>query len=246
MIYQICFLCCELFGKSKLLFLAQFFVGVSLCFAYSNETVLGPLEHKISNLLKSSLGDECSRIKLTLNQKSVIEQIEKMPIRNLKLTSIDPKAQTFAINLVASDHKHNIVVSGSYQCLISIPILNRPVKAGRLIEENNVKLQDVDIKVVNMLFHKLAKKSQEIIGMCAKQDIRANDFVYLSQLKRQLAVHINDSVEIVCLGGNFAITTIGKAMQSGAIGERIRVQNTKSKKILIGTISANKTVEIEE
>jgi flagella basal body P-ring formation protein FlgA len=248
MIYPLC-LRGKFFTKEKcktLLFFMQFFLIPSICLAYSNATELGPLEYKISNLLKTSIGDECSRVKLTLNQKSVISQLEKTSIRDLKLVAIDAKAQSFIVNVVASHQGHNITLSGSYQCLSSIPTLSRAVKAGRMIEENNVKLQDVDTKVVNMLSHKLAKKPEEMVGMCAKQDIKANSFVYLSQLKNQLAVHINDSVEIVCVGGNFAITTIGRAIQSGAIGDRIRVQNTKSKKILIGRISANKTVEVEE
>ena len=55
----------------------------------------------------------------------------------------------------------------------------------------------------------------------------------------------NDSVLIRAGQSGLAIVTTGKALSDGAIGDEIRVQNSKSKRIIDGVITAVGEVSVK-
>ena len=57
-------------------------------------------------------------------------------------------------------------------------------------------------------------------------------------------VHRGDEVELVARTNRLAVSALGQAMQDGGIGERIRVKNSDSGKILYGQILDAATIQV--
>ena len=53
------------------------------------------------------------------------------------------------------------------------------------------------------------------------------------------------NVKIIHQSENFQVSFVGKALQSGAIGDTINVKNIKSRKVISGIIDENSNVRIQ-
>ncbi|WP_318480948.1 flagellar basal body P-ring formation chaperone FlgA [Photobacterium leiognathi] len=76
---------------------------------------------------------------------------------------------------------------------------------------------------------------REIIGSKVKRSVKAGEMV---QARDICLVCRNDSVIIRAGTGGLNIVTKGKALSDGAIGDEIRVQNTKSRRMIDAIITA--------
>ncbi|MBY3787289.1 flagellar basal body P-ring formation protein FlgA [Photobacterium carnosum] len=83
---------------------------------------------------------------------------------------------------------------------------------------------------------------QQIIGSKVKHTVKAGDVIQANDI---CLVCRNDSVLIRASQTGLAIVTTGKALSDGAIGDEIRVQNSKSKRIIDGVITAVGEVSVK-
>ena len=83
---------------------------------------------------------------------------------------------------------------------------------------------------------------QQIIGSKVKRTVKAGDVIQANDI---CLVCRNDSVLIRASQTGLAIVTTGKALSDGAIGDEIRVQNSKSKRIIDGVITAVGEVSVK-
>ena len=204
------------------------------------------LHDKIENLLKKEIQVECSKILLTLTPKNIIEQLSQISdqIKTVVLYNIDQKNCTFAASVETID-RHKISIFGMYTCLRSIPILKNSVAAGQIIYEKDIKIKDFDLRFLNSLSGDFFKNSEQIVGMQAKTTIKSDNFIYFHDIKNPVIIKAHDIIDLLLSGSGFTITVKGRAIQSGAMGDLIKVQNIKSKKVVSGVIIDNKTVKIQ-
>jgi len=86
-------------------------------------------------------------------------------------------------------------------------------------------------------------------GMKAKRAIAAGsvltreDVVPINALHPKL-VKAHDLVKLVATVGPVRVVTLGEAMQDGAAGQMIRVQNIDSKKAILGKVIDRNMVEV--
>ncbi|PSV01494.1 flagella basal body P-ring formation protein FlgA [Photobacterium kishitanii] len=83
---------------------------------------------------------------------------------------------------------------------------------------------------------------QQIIGSKVKRTVKAGGVIQANDI---CLVCRNDSVLIRAGQAGLAIVTTGKALSDGAIGDEIRVQNSKSKRIIDGVITAVGEVSVK-
>ncbi len=204
------------------------------------------LHDKIENLLKKEIQVECSKILLTLTPKNIIEQLSQISdqIKTVVLYNIDQQNCTFAASVETID-KYKISIFGMYKCLRSIPILKNGVAAGQIIHEKDIKIRDFDLRFLSSLSGDFFKNSEQIVGMQAKTNIKSDNFIYFHDVKNPVIIKAHDIIDLVLSGSGFTITVKGRAIQSGAMGDLIKVQNIKSKKALSGVIIDSKTVKIQ-
>ncbi|WP_442957414.1 flagellar basal body P-ring formation chaperone FlgA [Photobacterium sp. S4TG1] len=110
---------------------------------------------------------------------------------------------------------------------------------GALLSHANVKIAMVESRFQRGVSF---NDPQQLIGSKVKRTIKVGDVIQANDI---CLVCRNDSILIRAGQTGLAIVTTGKALSDGAIGDEIRVQNSKSKRIIDGVITAVGEVSVK-
>ncbi|PZO82054.1 MAG: flagella basal body P-ring formation protein FlgA [Micavibrio aeruginosavorus] len=87
-------------------------------------------------------------------------------------------------------------------------------------------------------------KEADIIGMTPRRMVSGGRALISNDLERPQMVSRGDIITLVFESGPMMLTVKGKSMQSGAIGDLVRVSSIDSNKNLQGTVTAHREVTI--
>ncbi|MDO6595087.1 flagellar basal body P-ring formation chaperone FlgA [Neptuniibacter sp. 1_MG-2023] len=96
---------------------------------------------------------------------------------------------------------------------------------GTYISMQDIKLKEVEITSLRSVYF---TKLQDIIGWTSKRSIAADTVITTSMLKAPLAVSKGDALIIEAKLNGVSIRTSGTALESGTLGEQIKVRNDRS------------------
>lgn len=85
----------------------------------------------------------------------------------------------------------------------------------------------------------------EVIGMVLKQPLQGGLVLTPAMIDRPRLIRRGEEVVIVSRTGNFEVRMAGNALADGAEGDRIRVRNNKSKRIIEGRVTAHGAVLVQ-
>ncbi|GEM_PF-1572883 len=147
-----------------------------------------------------------------------------------------------AISLYAGNHLVRRAVVTPYVRRterIIVPI--RDLRRGAILSPSDFTYVDRD---ANRLPRDVVRDSAEVIGLRAKRSLRKDAAFRSSQVEGVPLVERGDRVQIVLQAGALLISASGKAQESGALGEWIRVVNLDSKRELSGRVDAEGRVHV--
>ncbi len=151
----------------------------------------------------------------------------------------------FSAVLVAPSKANPVIrerVSGNIQHLVELPVLRGAIKNGDIIGKNDIDYIDMRSE---FLKHDMVLGAEELVGMTARRiiypgkPIKENDVQYPQIVKR------GELITMVFQNGPLSLTAQGKALESGAKGDMIRVVNANSSKTLEAKITAQKEVTVQ-
>jgi len=88
------------------------------------------------------------------------------------------------------------------------------------------------------------KDSSELIGTRLMRPLKAGQVVYSPYVKRPKLLRRGDHVTMIANFGELKVEATGKVMRSAGKGERIQVQNLRSKKVLQAIVVDANTVHV--
>ena len=113
----------------------------------------------------------------------------------------------------------------------------RPLPRGTVIEA-------YDVSVVPRAARRgEAVALAEVVGMEVRSTIRAGQGVRLSSLRAPVVVRRNQMIQLVYRVPAMSISAEGRALDAGGEGERVRVMNLDSRRIVRGLVVAPGIVE---
>ena len=125
-----------------------------------------------------------------------------------------------------------------------VPLTTRPLNRGQLIRADDVYLQQ---RLVSSIANYPTRL--EIIGKRARrtldalQPIRETDLA-ATKSENPVMIRRRDHVQLVARKGSLLVTALGEALQSGQVGELIRVRNVRSKIVVLGRVLNQSEVEV--
>ena len=123
----------------------------------------------------------------------------------------------------------SVNVSGRVHPLLEIPVLNRFIAIGRVIE-------DADIDWIAMRSKKVRRNTaidiDQIVGLTPRRPVQPGRPIRTSDLRNQVMVAKGAIVTMSLSGPGLTLTATGRAIESGAQGDIIRVANLKSNRIV--------------
>ena len=126
-----------------------------------------------------------------------------------------------------------LFVSVNIAILQQVVVATRPLARGELVTADDLALVEQDISRLHRGYYQAIEQAS---GLRTKRQIAAGKVVTPGALARDRLVKRGSDVEILAQSGGLQVRMRGKAMSHGARGERIRVRNLASGRIISGTV----------
>jgi len=152
----------------------------------------------------------------------------------------DTRRFSATIAVSAADQRtRRVRVAGSYYEAARLPVPRRPVAAGEVISPG-------DIELVSIRGRRLppdAVQSAELaVGKAARRTLRTGEPIRLADLQQPMLVVKKSLITLMVQSPYMTITTQGRALEDGALGDTVQVANVKSGKTVVGVITGPDTV----
>lgn len=203
----------------------------------------------IERALKSELGQNglSGRYDITLSSGKPSLVLSKDLAQSVEISSMDfdPARDSFKAVLVAPSRDNpikKVSVSGKIERLIQVPVLRSPMRNGMIIGMN-------DIEMISMAEHELQHstlfKADDVIGMTPRRITHAGKPMMEGELERPQIVDRGETITIFFREGPLMLSAKGKALQSGAKGDLVRVTNLGSSRSVDGVVSGQNEVIVQ-
>jgi flagella basal body P-ring formation protein FlgA len=122
----------------------------------------------------------------------------------------------------------------------AVAVSLRNIRAGEVIDAKDYTFSRSNVA---LLSNQYLTRSAELNNKIAKRSIRSGAVIRLSDLNEPLLVRKGETVALYAQKGALQVTTKGKALSSGQLGQSVRVQNLKSKRVIDAKVVAAGTTE---
>lgn len=135
----------------------------------------------------------------------------------------------------------SIYVRGKLIVYESVAVAARPLGRGERLKAGDIEMQRQDVSRLSGGYHNQAK---DVIGMEVRRSIRAGMVLDRSVVRPALLVSRGDRVSITASNSRVLVSMEGKALDSGARGELIEVENLSSRQKLEAEVVAPGVVRV--
>ena len=118
---------------------------------------------------------------------------------------------------------------------------NRHLPKGHVIREQDIVSVEYNLSLLNYGYF---NKKEDLLGKQVKRRLKQGKVISPNQITEPLMVKRGEKVSLISKSNHFAIRMSGEAMMNGVYGDRIRVKNTSSKRIIEGTVTRNGEVTV--
>lgn len=163
----------------------------------------------------------------------------EIQVEDLKF-EIDTRRFSATIAVIADDQRpRRIRVAGQYYESARLPVLRRPVLAGEIISAGDIELVSVRGR---RLPPDAVNGTAILTGKAAKRTLRAGEPIRIGDIQEPVLVAKKSLVTLTVQTPYLTITTQGRALEDGALGDTVQVTNAKSGKTILGVVSGPDTV----
>jgi flagellar basal body P-ring formation protein FlgA len=156
----------------------------------------------------------------------------------------DSESGTFSARVYlpgAEPGDRRVKVPGRVRVVVEVPVLSRRVPIGEEITEDDIAWIEL---AENKLARGLVQYPRDLIGQSPRRRIKTGTPIRFRDIQRPLLISKGTLVNMVVQTPFMLLSTTGKALDSGAAGDTVRVQNTESRQIVQAVVDARDRVRI--
>lgn len=163
-----------------------------------------------------------------------------LEIQNFQL---DDRTGQFSgrLDVPGTDEAQSITVNGRIYRTVEVPVLDRRIATGDTVGHDDIQWQTMRAETVA---RNVILEPEKIIGMEAKHPLPSDQPLRVGDIRAPLIVTKGSLVTMVVQSPTMMLTSKGKAMEDGAKGDAVRIQNTQSKVIVEGEVISPGTVRV--
>ncbi len=144
--------------------------------------------------------------------------------------------------MVAGERVRRITVPANIEVWSDVIVSTKPLGRHQPIAGSDIRVERMNLARVPS---NAVVRMDEAIGRRANRNIAADCILRRDQIETLPIVHRGDIVQIVAQTPALKITVKGMAKQNGGKGERIKVINLRSKKMIYAQVIDNQTVRVD-
>lgn len=182
------------------------------------------------------MGAQAEEIILPFNEPATFE------ITDLK---IDPQTDRFEASISAPSVEKPLQtrkISGMVHSVEMVPVLTNTVRNGTTITQSDIDYTPIRTADLN---HDVILNPENLIGTTPRRMLSAGKPIKANEIELPRIVERGQLVTMVFKSGPMELTAMGKAMESGAKGDIIRIVNAASSRTVQGIVSAEKEVLVK-
>ncbi|MEX2617774.1 MAG: flagellar basal body P-ring formation chaperone FlgA [Alphaproteobacteria bacterium] len=168
-----------------------------------------------------------------------------MPARvEVQSISYDSHNKRFSARIIAPDDRPGAVrtsITGYAYPVVDIPILSRRMNRDEIIHDRDIEWKTVRVANIDT---QTITDVESLVGLSPRRPITADRAVRESEVQAPVLVVRGKPVTIALTTPTMQLTAMGKALQNGASGDVVRVQNINSGKIISAVVVGDKRVEV--
>jgi len=126
-----------------------------------------------------------------------------------------------------------VYLSAQIQLFTKVIQTVEPLDRGHILKKSDLVAAEVEISRLNNGYFTDMKN---LLGKQLKRRLPQNKLIKPNYVKSPTLVKRGELVSIIAKNTGYSVKMTGTAMMSGAKGDRIRVKNTSSKRIIEGTV----------
>ena len=146
------------------------------------------------------------------------------------------------LKVIASGREtHRMPLSGKAVPLVEVVAAKRNLSAGQIITAD-----DIDIRSVREDEARSDKKAawEDLLGKEVKKPLKAGRFLSPDDVRTKVMVVKGKPVTLSFVKGGVMLSSQGKAMENGGLGDSVRVMNIQSKSVVQGTVTGPEAVAV--
>lgn len=132
-------------------------------------------------------------------------------------------------------------VRGRLSALTRIPVLAADLRSGDVITDADITFIDAPARDVTSA---VIVSKDRLIGMTPRRGVAAGKAITSADLVLPVAVRKGDAVTMTLKSGALQLTAQGKALESGAVGERVRIVNTASNQVVDAVVTGPQSADV--
>ncbi|MBN9562569.1 MAG: flagellar basal body P-ring formation protein FlgA [Alphaproteobacteria bacterium] len=133
-------------------------------------------------------------------------------------------------------------LAGRVQETIEVPIATTRLPAGAVLRAGDVHMARIRAALAR---DDVAREPQQAIGMALRHSISAGQPLPMADLVRPSIVEKGGAVQMLLNSTGLTVAAQGQALESGAMGERIRVLNPVSRAVLEAEVTGPGQVRVQ-
>jgi|GEM_PF-2572525 len=144
------------------------------------------------------------------------------------------------IAITSSDNKtRHYNMTGTYDEIVRVPVLAQKMTRESVIKESDIAWIELPHEQVKF---EVVMQPEKLIGKALKREIAENMPLKERDLQKEQVMARNATVNILFNTPTISIKTIGIALDSGGVGDTIRVRNAASNKVIQAVIQSDQDV----
>jgi len=134
-----------------------------------------------------------------------------------------------------------VYVPVKVKVLQPVVVATKPLAANQIIKPVDVKLEQLDIGGLRQGY---VKKLDQIIGQQLKRSVAMGRVIKPNNVRPQKLVHRGEHITLVAKAGKMEVRMSGTALSDASLGQRVRVKNLSSKRVVEGVVDAPGIVKV--
>ena len=166
------------------------------------------------------------------------------PVLKIRQISVNQRTRRFTATIVTgadTDQERGYKVSGTYFPVVEVPVTSRAIARGEVIEEGDVHYKSVRAARVKA---QAIRDLTDVIGKAAQRSLKPETILTRRDVRIPILVKRNAIVNMILETPTLNITTQGRALENGGMGEIVRVMNTDSRKTVEARVSGVNEVTV--
>lgn len=205
----------------------------------TTESIRAAVESSISQHLSGIYGAEKVSSDVVINVGNLDSRLALQACPEPLTTRLQQShagSQNVSVKVKCTSGKRwSIYVPAKIEVYEPVAVSTRNVRPGTQINRADYVFKRSN---VSMMTNQFITQASELDDKIVKRPIRAGAVIRLSDLGEPMLVKKGETVALYARNGSLQVTTKGKALSSGQLGEAVKVQNIKSKRVIEAKVVA--------